>query len=234
MTFLQKGPFLFTTTPKTLFFWVFFWNFRFPVFSCFLFFFLQHKKDKNKKCTFFFENPFFWQPDKLPKKFSHPYTLFVFFKIPKKHYKIGEKQAKKNLGPSFDATLDQLGWVWSCTHLLGTQAELWPQASGMSAELRWPIDHCISGYVLQCLTPLCCISINLFGIACMMHEGLCIHTHTRRASRWEDMCSKHCCHMGSAWFSVPRQQSYHSPQNNYVDNLQRNDYVIVLVSWQHK
>ena len=56
----------------------------------------------------FFENPFLttWQIAK--KLFSHPYTLFVFFKIPKKHYKIGEKQAKKNLGPSFDATLDQV------------------------------------------------------------------------------------------------------------------------------
>ena len=32
----------------------------------------------------------------------------MFFKIPKTHYKTGEKQAKKNLGPSFDATLDQV------------------------------------------------------------------------------------------------------------------------------
>ena len=28
--------------------------------------------------------------------------------MPKKHYKIGEKTNKKNLGPGFDATLDQV------------------------------------------------------------------------------------------------------------------------------
>ena len=108
MTILQTNKNFFTTTQKTLFFWAFFWNFPFPCFSCFVFFFFQHEKDKNKKCTFFFENPFLtpWQTAK--KLFSHPYTLFVFFKIPKKHYKTGEKQAKKNLGPGFDATLDQV------------------------------------------------------------------------------------------------------------------------------
>ena len=57
---------------------------------------------------FFFENPFFDTLTNSQKIFSHTYTLFVFFKIPKKHYKTGEKQAKKNLGPSFDATLDQV------------------------------------------------------------------------------------------------------------------------------
>ena len=108
MTFLQKKTSFLHKHPKNTIFLGFFWNFLFPFFSCFLFFFLQHKKDKNKKCTFFFENPFLtpWQTAK--KLFSHPYTLFVFFKIPKKHYKTGEKQAKKNLGPSFDATLDQV------------------------------------------------------------------------------------------------------------------------------
>ena len=32
----------------------------------------------------------------------------MIFKIPKKHYKTGEKQPKTNLGPNFDATLDQV------------------------------------------------------------------------------------------------------------------------------
>ena len=46
----------------------------------------------------FFRKPFFWHPDKLPKKlFSHPYTLFVFLKIPKKHYKTGENKQTKIL-----------------------------------------------------------------------------------------------------------------------------------------
>ena len=56
----------------------------------------------------FFQKPFFWHPDKLPKKNSHPYTLFAMFKIPPKHYNFGEKQAETNIGPSFDATLDQV------------------------------------------------------------------------------------------------------------------------------
>ena len=46
----------------------------------------------------FFRKPFFRHLDKLPKKhFAHLHTICVFFKIPKKHYKTGEKQAKKIL-----------------------------------------------------------------------------------------------------------------------------------------
>ena len=55
----------------------------------------------------FFENPFLttWQIAK--KLFSHPYTLFVFLRYPQNTIKLGKKTSKKNLGPSFDATLDQ-------------------------------------------------------------------------------------------------------------------------------
>ena len=90
------------------------------MFSYFLFFFLQHKKDKHKK-RIFFEYPFLtpWQIAK--RIFSHPYTLFVFFKITPKHYRFGENKQnkildqvltqpwtkfrlkKQNLGPSFDS-----------------------------------------------------------------------------------------------------------------------------------
>ena len=95
--------------PQNTIFLGFSWNFLFPFFSCFLFVFFQHKKDKNKKCTFFFRKPFFRHLDKLPKNiFAHLHTICVFLRYPKKHYKIGEKQAKTNLGPSFDATLDQV------------------------------------------------------------------------------------------------------------------------------
>ena len=104
--FYKKGPLLFTTTPKTLFFWAFL-KCLFSSFFMFSLVFLRHKKDKNKKCTFFFRKPFSWQPDKLPQKISHPYTLFVSFKIPQNTIQLG-KTSKKNLGPSFDATLDQV------------------------------------------------------------------------------------------------------------------------------
>ena len=46
---------------------------------------------------FFFENPFCDTLTNCQKILSHPYTRFGFFKTPKKHCKIGEKQAKKIL-----------------------------------------------------------------------------------------------------------------------------------------
>ena len=116
MTFLQKRPVFFTNTQKTQFFWVFFWNFLFPFFSCFSFSFSTIKKTKTKSAHFFSKTLFLtpWQTAK--KLFSHPYTLFVFFKIPKKHYKIRENKQKKswtkfwrNLGPSFDSKTPNLG-----------------------------------------------------------------------------------------------------------------------------
>ena len=132
MTFYKKDQFS-SQTPKNTIFLGFFLKFSFSIFSYFLFFFLQHKKDKNKKCTFFFENPFLtpWQTAK--KLFSHPYTLFVFFKIPKKHYKIGENKQKKswtkfwrNLGPSFDSK-NPKSWTkfWLYSTYIYTHRERW-------------------------------------------------------------------------------------------------------------
>ena len=108
MTILQTNKIFFTTTQKTLFFWAFFEIFLFHVFHVLSFSFSNMKKTKTKSAHFFSKTLFLtpWQTAK--KLFSHPYTLFVFFKIPKKHYKTGEKQANKNLGPGFDATLDQV------------------------------------------------------------------------------------------------------------------------------
>ena len=110
MTFLQKKTSFLHKHPKNTIFLGFFWNCLFPFFSCFLFSFSNIKKTKTKSAHFFSKTLFLtpWQTAK--KLFSHPYTLFVFFKIPKKHYKTGEKQAKKILDqvltqpwPSFDS-----------------------------------------------------------------------------------------------------------------------------------
>ena len=108
MTISQKKKHFSSQPPKKHYFSGFFLKFSFSIFSCFLFFFFQHKKDKNRKCTFFFENPFFDTLTNCQKIFSHTYRLFVLFlRYPKNTIKLGKKQAKKNLGPSFDATLDQ-------------------------------------------------------------------------------------------------------------------------------
>ena len=106
--FDKKRPFFFTTTQKTLFFWVFFGIFFSLFFHIFLFTFSNIKKTKTKSAHFFSRTLFLTTWQTAQKNFSHPYTLFVILNIPKKHYKIGEKQANKNLGPSFDATLDQV------------------------------------------------------------------------------------------------------------------------------
>ena len=61
----------------------------------------------------------FWHPDNLQQIFSHPYTLFVNFKTPPKHYKIGENkqtildQVARNLGPSLDAKATK-SWTKFC------------------------------------------------------------------------------------------------------------------------
>ena len=94
MTFLQKKEHFSSQPPKKHYFLGFFWNFPFPCFSYCPFYLFQHKKDKNKKCTFFFENPFLtpWQTAK--KSFSHPYTLFVFFRPAKNTIKLGKNKQK--------------------------------------------------------------------------------------------------------------------------------------------
>ena len=92
MTIWQKKTIFFTTTPKTLFFWAFFEIFLFQLFRIFLFTFSNIKTTKIKSAHFF-RKPFFWHPDKLPKKyFRTPYTLFVILNIPIKHYKSGENK----------------------------------------------------------------------------------------------------------------------------------------------
>ena len=106
--FYKKKHFSSQPPKKHYFSGLFFEIFFFHFFHVFSFSFSNIKKTKTKSAHFFFENPFFDTLTNCQKIFSHTYTLFVFFKIPKKHYKTGEKQAKKNLGPSFDATLDQV------------------------------------------------------------------------------------------------------------------------------
>ena len=81
----------------------------FPFLAFFLFFvsIFQHKKEKNKKCNFLFESLIFDNP-KFCKKtiLTHCDTICVSKKA-KKHYKIGEKQQKKNLDHFLTYNLDQ-------------------------------------------------------------------------------------------------------------------------------
>ena len=100
MSFWQERPFS-SKSPKNAIF-LFFWNVPFPFFH-FLFCFIQHKN----KNAHLFRKPFFDTLTNCPKLLSHPYTLFVIFKIPPKHFKIGGK-GKTNLRPSFDPTLEQV------------------------------------------------------------------------------------------------------------------------------
>ena len=64
---------------------------------------------------FSFRKPYFWHPPNFAKTlFWHTVALFVFLKMPKKHYKTREKQQKNldqfltletpNLGPVFNST----------------------------------------------------------------------------------------------------------------------------------
>ena len=108
MPFLQKNIFFVHNHPKTLFFWAFV-NFRFPCFffNIFSFSFSNIKKTKTKSAHFFPKPSFDTLTNCQKIIFAPLYTICVFFKITKTHYKIGVKQAKTNLGPSFDATLDQ-------------------------------------------------------------------------------------------------------------------------------
>ena len=112
--FDNKKPFLFTTTQKTLFFWVSFWKFPFPCVSSFLFWFIQHEKDKSPK-NIFFRKPFFDTLTNCQKNIFAPlHRICVFLKTPPKHYKIGENKPNKswtdfqlNLGQIFSSTLDR-------------------------------------------------------------------------------------------------------------------------------
>ena len=57
---------------------------------------------------FSFRKPHFWHPQNFAKTlFWHNVTLFVFSKIPQKHYKNGEKQWTKNLDQFLTLDLDQ-------------------------------------------------------------------------------------------------------------------------------
>ena len=57
---------------------------------------------------FSFRKPHFWHSQNFAKTlFWHTVALFVFLKMPKKHYKTGEKTAKKNLDQFLTLDLDQ-------------------------------------------------------------------------------------------------------------------------------
>ena len=94
---------LFTTTPKTQFFWAFFEKFLFQFIHISLFF--QHKKDKKQKVHIFYRKPFLTPWQTAQKYFRTPTHYLWFLRYPKT-LEIGEnKQTKSwtkfwpNLGP---------------------------------------------------------------------------------------------------------------------------------------
>ena len=99
MTFWQKKTSFLHKHPKNTIFLVFFFEiFFFHFFHVFSFSFSNIKKTKTKSAHFFFENSFFDTLTNSQKKyFRTPTHYLCFFKIPKKHYKTGEKQTKKIL-----------------------------------------------------------------------------------------------------------------------------------------
>ena len=111
-----KSPFLYfshfwmTTLKNTIF--IGFWGpFSISFFSLFfLFLFLQHRKDKNKKCNFFSKTSFLTSRQFAETLFWHNVTLFVVINIPPKHYQNGEKRWKKNLDQFLTLSLDQLNF----------------------------------------------------------------------------------------------------------------------------
>ena len=110
LPFLQKHL-LCSQPPKKHNFSGFFWTSRFPCFSYFLVSFSNIKKTKTKSAHSLFKNSFFDTLTNCQQIIFAPLHTICVFKITKKHYKIGEKQAKKkswtkfwrNLGPSFDS-----------------------------------------------------------------------------------------------------------------------------------
>ena len=89
--FNKKEPFSSRPPKNTIF--CFFWKFPFPLFSSILFWFIQHKKDKNLKPICFSER----NPDTLPKNIFAPLHTICVFKTPSRHYKFGENKHKKIL-----------------------------------------------------------------------------------------------------------------------------------------
>ena len=92
---------------------------------------------------FSFRKPHFWHSQNFAKTlFWHTVALFVFLKMPKKHYKTGEKTAKQNLDQFLTLDLDQfltletpnLGPVFNSTAYIYTYIYM--------ATPSW--DHCVS------------------------------------------------------------------------------------------
>ena len=97
MTILQTNKNFFTTTQKTLFFWVFL-KFSFSMFFMFCLFLFPTWKRQKQKVHIFFRKPFFWHLDKLPKNyFRTPTHYLCFLRYPKNTIKLGKNKQKKIL-----------------------------------------------------------------------------------------------------------------------------------------
>ena len=97
---------------------------------------------------FSFRKPHFWHPPNFAKTlFWHTVALFVFLKMPKKHYKTGEKTAKKKLDQFLTLDLDQfltletpnLGPVFNSTLSLSLSLSLFLPLS-LSLSLSPPLS----------------------------------------------------------------------------------------------
>ena len=101
--FIPQKIVCFSQLPKSTIFLGLFWICPFPFFH--LFSFIQHKKDKNKKCTFFRKH--FLTPWETAKKyFRTPTHYLCFLRHPQHTMKLGENR-QKSLWQIFDATLDR-------------------------------------------------------------------------------------------------------------------------------
>ena len=70
-------------------------KFSFSMFSSFLFRFIQHNKDKNKRCICFRNPLFFDNSTTCTKRFSHPYTHLCFFRCPQNTLKLVKNKQHK-------------------------------------------------------------------------------------------------------------------------------------------
>ena len=110
--FLLKIHFFFAfshfwrTTLKKPYFYRVFWPFPFYYFSIFQFLFSNIKKEKTKNAIFFSKTSFWHPPNFAKTLFWHTVALFVFLKMPPKHYKNGENNEKKNLDHFLTLNLD--------------------------------------------------------------------------------------------------------------------------------
>ena len=142
-----KNPFLFFTflddhlKTKTIFIGSF-GLFHF-FFSFFCFYFSNIKKEKTKNPTFFSKTSFLITQNFAKTLFWHTVTLFVFLKMPPKHYKLG-KTAKKKLDQFLTYSLDQFLYTYNLDQFLSYKTPNLGPACNSSLYIythTWTLTH---------------------------------------------------------------------------------------------